>query len=340
VKILLHMGQGKTGTTALQHALHGARARLARAGVLYPDFGGTEVAHHLLLPLVEDPQRLPLSYLLARGGVDATVEQAWQAWNRTCAALADDPPAVLVLSSEFLGQHTDGRAKARLAALLSELSGDVVPILYVRDPVAHFRSRLQEWLKVENRPLRPLQTPLRQAITDTEAAFGRPVMLCAFDPATLAQGDITADFASRFLAGSVPPGFLPGQVANPGLSAEALVLMCRQRDAAGGSFEASRRVARLIRPLAALDRADPPDRPVTLLPDVAAAVLAAATCHRWLAETGRLTLPGLDPARIDGTPLPDWLLSAAPDTLFPHDPARLARLAASLRQTHPDLLPV
>jgi hypothetical protein len=332
VKILLHMGLVKTGTTALQRALHEARDALRRHGVLYPHFGGADFAHHLLLPVVEDPGRLPAGQLRDFGGPEAAVERAWDAWNSTCAAVAADPPRLLVLSSEFLIHHTGARAKARLAALLSELAAEVTPILYIRHPVDHFRARLQEWLKVESRPLPAPPDSLQQAITDCETAFGRATELLAFDRACLAKGDITTDFSARFLAGMVPPGTLRPREENPGLSAEALVLLVRLR-ARGGA------TARLIRPLALLDQSDPPGQALALYPEVASATLRAATSFLWLAETGRLTLPGLDLAAIDGTPLPDWLRNAAPETLFPHDPARLRRLEDQLHLRHPELLP-
>ena len=331
------MGLVKTGTTALQRALHDARQGLRRRGVLYPDFGRAEFAHHLLLPLVEDPTRLPAGQLRDYGGAEAAVERAWEVWNATCTAIEDDPPDTLILSSEFLIHHTGGAAKASLAALLAELDAEILPILYIRHPVDHFRARLQEWLKVENRPLPSPPQTLREVIADTETAFARPAALIAFDREGWRDGDITADFTSRFLAGLVPPGTVPARQENPGLSAEALVLLARLRALNGVSPEAVRRAARLIRPLAELDRIDPPSRPFALLPEVAEAVLRAATDHRWLIETGRLSPPGLDSDRIDGTPLPDWLRDAPPEALFPHDPARLCRLQDRLRQTHPDL---
>ena len=51
MKILLHMGQGKTGTTALQQSLHTAADTLRERGVCYPRFGAGAIAHHLLMPL-------------------------------------------------------------------------------------------------------------------------------------------------------------------------------------------------------------------------------------------------------------------------------------------------
>jgi hypothetical protein len=338
VKILLHMGQGKTGTTALQEALHSAAPVLRGKGVFYPHFGGDSIAHHLLLPLCEHPDRLPPWSLRKMGGVEAVVERAWDAWNATCDAVLADPPDTLLLSSELLIHQTSARAKQRLAATLAELSTDVTPILYVRDPVAQYRARLQEWLKVESAPLPPTRLHLREAIQNTEAAFAALPQLVAFDRAALHGGDITTDFATRFLGRGIAADDLPPRQANVGLSAEALVLLARLRAEGGHSPRVILRGARLVRHLAALDLADPPEQPLTLLPAVADAALRAATCHRWLAETGRLTLPGLDTDQIDGAPVPDWLMRAAPETLFPHDPDRLDRLYRALRQSHPKLL--
>lgn len=338
MKILLHMGPGKTGTTALQQSLHDGADVLRARSVLYPRFGGSAIAHHLLLALCEHPDRLTGWTLQEHGGPEATADRAWQVWNELCLAVAARPPRVLVLSSEVLFQQARGKAKALLAETLSELTTDIMPILYIRDPVSQYRARLQEWLKTENAPLPPSRLPLRETILDTAAAFGRPPELVAFDRATLKGGDITTDFVTRFLGPEVTPDDVPRHQANVGLSAEALVLLARLRRDGGLTAAARRRGERLIRPLAALDRSDPPDAPLTLHPEVAEAALRAATCHRWLAETGRLVLPGLDTGRIDGAPPPGWMQAAPPETLFPHDPARLARLTAALWQSHPHLM--
>jgi hypothetical protein len=329
VKILLHIGQGKTGTTSLQRSLHLARSALREAGVLYPHFGGKAFAHHLLLPLCEDPNRLPAAMVDAYGGPEAAAEKAWAAWNETCDQVLANPPDVLVLSSEFLIHQTDATAKARLAETLSELSSDITPVIYIRHPVDHYRARLQEWLKTESRPLPPTRLPLREAITDCEAAFGRPPVLVAFDRAHLVGQDITTDFLSRFLSDHIATPSIPLQQANIGLSAEALVLAARLR-AQAGTPRAARNVIRLLPTLAALDQSDPPDQAFSLLPDVADAALRAATCHRWLVETGRLAIPGLDITAIGGAKVPDWMFTAAPETLFPHDPLRLDRLMQAL----------
>ena len=46
-KVILHVGAHKTGTTYLQNLFHLNRARLAEAGIHYPDIG-PNTAHHAL----------------------------------------------------------------------------------------------------------------------------------------------------------------------------------------------------------------------------------------------------------------------------------------------------
>ena len=335
MKIILHMGQSKTGTTSLQASLHAATTELSARKVLYPRFGSGFSTHHLLVALCGDPTRLPQWDLDRVGGPENAAQAAQDAWNQTCEEINSTRPEVLVLSSEYLLHYLDGAGKARLATLLAELSSDITPVIYVRHPVDHYRASLQQWIKLRDLPFPPVDTELREAILDTAAAFGRQPDLVAFDRQTLHGGDIVCDFASRFLAPWVKTSDLQGRTANVGLSAEALVLLVRLRAEAGGTYEVARRLARLVPRLQALDESDPPAQSLTLLPEVAEATLRSATGHRWLAETGLLQIPGLDVDRIDGAPVPDWMNTAPPESLFLHDPERLARLQASIVQRRP-----
>lgn len=335
MKILLHMGQSKTGTTALQPSLTAAFDTLNARKILYPRFGGNAIAHHLLLPLCGTAANLPAWSLANLGGPDAAAEKARVAWTTMSDDVRRISPDLLVLSSEFLWRRTSGSDKARLASYLSGLSGDITPILYIRHPVEHYRSHLQEWLKTESRPRPPTRSALRESILHIETAFSRSPALVAFDKSALCNGDIVHDFATRFLVPWVDVADLPPRQANAGLSAEALVLMVRLRAEGGNTPETARRVALHIQRLADLDRSDPPARLFTLYPEVADAALRAATCHRWLADTGRLHITGLDVTRIDGAAVPDWMMTAPPETLFPHDPDRLDRLRQSLERASP-----
>jgi hypothetical protein len=51
-KLFLHIGMGKTGTTALQKFFWSNRRALKKEGILYPRYGGIAHAHHLLSPYI------------------------------------------------------------------------------------------------------------------------------------------------------------------------------------------------------------------------------------------------------------------------------------------------
>lgn len=335
MKILLHMGQGKTGTTALQQSLHTAADTLRERGVCYPRFGGTAIAHHLLMPLCGAGPKMPRWSLNDLGGTEEAVRKARDAWAATCDDIRSNPPDLVILSSELLLGGTDPQEKARLVEILSQLSADIQPIIYVRHPVDFYRSSLQEMLKAETRLKPPVCLHLREMVEAVEATFPKPPIFVAYDKRTLFEGDTVPDFANRFLAPLLGPVSLPPQHANLGLSAEALVLMVQLRAESGNTVEAARRVARLKKHLIAFDQTDPSPSPLTLLPEVAEAALRSATCHRWLAETGRLVIPGLELDRIDGAAVPDWMMTASPETMFLHDSKRLARLRQAIDQLGP-----
>jgi hypothetical protein len=326
------MGQSKTGTSSLQESLTGAADRLRARRVLYPPLTPGRSHHHLLMSVCGQLGRVPPWLLEFLGGEEAATKAFNDQWAKACQIIRDEPIDLLILSSELLIHQTDGQHKTALAEFLKPLSDDITPVVYIRHPVDHYRSRVQQWLKNRDRPFPPWDLKLRQAILDTEAAFGQRAELVTFDRKTLHGGDIIQDFALRFLQPYVKPGELPSVRRNVGLSAEALVLMSQIRAEMGGTYEAARQVVHLIRLLEKLDISDPPSQPFTLVPEVAEMALRTATGHRWLVETGRLQIPGLDLDRVDGAPVPEWMRTAAPTSLILHDPDRLKRLREAVKR--------
>ena len=62
-KLYLHIGMGKTGTTALQHFFWENRKALAAHDICYPELGVQSSAHHLLSPHVPDYMRQRWDFL-------------------------------------------------------------------------------------------------------------------------------------------------------------------------------------------------------------------------------------------------------------------------------------
>lgn len=70
------MGQGKTGTTALQQSLHSSAEVLRARGILYPRFGGNATAHHMLVALCGAAAKLPPWSLNDLGGAEEALRKA------------------------------------------------------------------------------------------------------------------------------------------------------------------------------------------------------------------------------------------------------------------------
>lgn len=128
--VLLHIGVHKTGTTALQAALAGARDDLAEAGILYP---GQADSHH-------KAARAAMQRPWGWGQEAADVDPA--PW----AELLDEisPADRVVISSEFLGEGDDEQVQNVLRDLAPR---PVTVLITLRPLLALTPSSYQQFLK-------------------------------------------------------------------------------------------------------------------------------------------------------------------------------------------------
>lgn len=218
---ILHIGVPKTGSTALQQSLHAGHAALLARGVLYP----AQMANHkfIVSAMMDDPGRFDIHRLAGRP------PQAVVAWNdrqmQAFAAAQDAArPRALLLSSE----HCLLLKPAELARLHDHLTGiarTVRVLAYVRHPLAHARSRIQESVKngvktLEQALARPLRLEFDSAIEDFATAFGRENVSVRAFPGDRG-GDVVADFLGWIGLGDLD---LPVQRSNESLSHPALLL--------------------------------------------------------------------------------------------------------------------
>ena len=143
MRVLLHVGTHKTGSTALQRFLHSHSATLLKHGVLYP-LPFKDGSHAHVLEDYLQPEQLPHRYPNT-------------AFMSQIAAVIRDTsprPQVMIVSSEELGLHLMHADRARqlcedLAALPGVESLEV--IVYLRFPVSAFATSIvQQALKKKN----------------------------------------------------------------------------------------------------------------------------------------------------------------------------------------------
>ncbi len=227
-QVVLHVGFWKCGSTTLQESLRASSADLARYGLIYPE----------------------APVLRQRRVIDAFhSDPASLFWNRN-NGITD--PAVLeqnrAAGLTFLNRHMHlARGKtllmssehfiampepdlARLRDHLCARTDRLRAVVYVRHPVAHARSAVQERVKqgvttVAEERKTPRAYPLRQEIEKLVAVFGRDgVSVRPLERAKLAGGQITRDFLTIAAPGRVPDDAIRDLVANRSLSMEALAL--------------------------------------------------------------------------------------------------------------------
>jgi hypothetical protein len=193
-KLFLHIGLGKTGTSALQSFFAQNHERLSSQGIWYPQTGreGLE-AHH----------RIATAARPGGGtGFDTTI--SWAAYiEQLRAELAQRTEPTVLLSSEVFS----GRMTWRLLHDLKQLFSEIQVVAYLRRQDILIASNYNQWVKTEN--LRLGLDDLRMLPFDFEAMLepwkkllaGHPggVLVRPYERSRLWCGSIVDDFMYEVL---------------------------------------------------------------------------------------------------------------------------------------------
>ncbi len=154
-RVVLHIGQQKTGTTSIQTALVADRPRLAERGILYPDTGhargrngGLRPSHNALVHLLE-----------GRSGAGM-----WQPLDQVeaelHAQLADQDPQTVVISAEHAIMAAD-QGEDVAGALAGIVEGERDIVAYIRRPDLFLSSFHRQLVRLGVPRLAPLHEPER-----------------------------------------------------------------------------------------------------------------------------------------------------------------------------------
>jgi hypothetical protein len=339
LRILLHVGMPKAGSTALQTALAAERDRLARRGILYPRGLFIPRTHNFLLAGVSERKRdLPrLLHHAYRDRFDE-IEPAFAKWLASLkATVASRRPETLVLSSEWLFRLSADSKFDRLSRIVRSLGDTVEVVAYVRRPSDQYLSSAQQILKGSHviKPVAPIRY---RAPLEGFARIADRMHVVKYDRSAFPEGDIVRHFLQTFLPEARDIGEA-GVVSavNTTISAEGMSILARYRRI-NHRRERNRFTAdtdRVIEAIRAADAAVEGDLRPRLLDPVRSAIDLGSLDLLWLSDTYGVVFDGIDYDRIVAPSLPIREMKYRPkriDEICVIDPKRLDKL--TMRTMH------
>ncbi|MCC4591425.1 hypothetical protein LL974_09795 [Xanthomonas campestris pv. cannae] len=230
MKAILHVGQIKTGSSALQRAFCDNANLLLEQGILYPLDGATETRrmdggatrdHNLLAACGAEFDSLypPLAQRYGSAERMAASLGAFQQGVRR--SVRESGCSTLLLSAEFLAAAPETVHKAIKRWLHQDIGVDeVVVSIYVRSPESAYASRIVQDVKAGLAFIPPdaFLLDYRADITRLATVYGaEQVDVREYRSTAFAGGDIVRDFCSRLLGVG-----LDGVRVNESLSLEEL----------------------------------------------------------------------------------------------------------------------
>lgn len=288
MRLVLHIGMGKTGTSALQAELAAQRRRLARRGICYPVVDGRD-AHGTLTCLVRTEARIPRAYRgVGRDDLASLRARGAAYWDALERRLDADDAHTAILSCEHFFYLQDEEL-ASLHALLESRFDWIDVVAYVRAPASYYVAMVQQVLRASATIPAPRthRLPYQTCIERYRSRFPGAVTVRSFERDSLVGADIVEDFASvAFPQTDVLGRRRVVDAVNPSMSAEAMCILQEFRHLRyplddqrfnGATAELRKALDDAGRVVA--------QTPAKLRPEVAAVVLANhATDLRWMAD--------------------------------------------------------
>ncbi|PSL00391.1 hypothetical protein CLV30_11651 [Haloactinopolyspora alba] len=287
MKIVLHIGMPKAGSTALQEGLRSLRDPLAEAGVLYPKSPVIRNKQALLVSGLTSHGRLPRHLRHKYNDDSEKIEQDAQTWlQQLRERITNSSLDTVVLSDESLFRINSESALTTLAERLRPLADTIDVVVYVRQPSDYYLSMAQQTLKAshEIRSVEPIN--YRATLEGYAKHVADTLHVLPYDRRNWPNGDILRHFFEKFLPNvDVSLDDVPKQ-PNTSLSAEAMSVVAEYRrlfwSDANQRFTPD--TGRLIRALNAADAEVDGSRRPRLHESVRQAVDNASTELLWLRD--------------------------------------------------------
>lgn len=230
MRVVLHIGMTKAGSTALQTGLSDLRGALQVAGALYPQSPVIRTKQPLLTAAIAPHRSLPRYLRHKLGGDLSDLDTKVESWfQRVAETVRAQRPAVLLLSDEWLFNRTDAAGLQMLAQRLRSLGDRVDVVVYVRRPSDHYLSMMQQTLKASHKVRQPQPTSYRATLEAYAKHVADDLWVFPYDRTKWPDHNILRHFLGTFLPGAELPLDQVKQRPNQSLSAEGIAILAEYR---------------------------------------------------------------------------------------------------------------
>ena len=198
MRLVLHVGMAKSGSTAIQRGLQQLHDPLLAAGYLYPK--GLQTSHNQssLIVAAVPPEKLPRYFLPRYEGQPDRIAHDFAQWIDGIRAAAErHRPKALLMSGETLFELARPEQFEKLAAVLRSLADTIEIVAYLRRPSDFYFASVQQILRADHR-VRPLAPVAYRAPLEGFAAIADRLHVFKYDRALFPGGDALRHFVERF----------------------------------------------------------------------------------------------------------------------------------------------
>lgn len=238
MKVIIHAGPAKTGSSSIQAFLRANRVALLEQGILFPE---TPISGHhgAYLSLIWSDQRVGNAGFANPPGHSAPIHAdkirriCQSALERDAERVRNFSPESVVLSAEHFTSLRGQELKDFLRLVARYFPGQTEFVFYVRNPVQWMASRHLQTLKRGVLSLgggwgRPL-FGVRRQVADISQLTGQRPSVFHYSRALFPGGDINRQFVSEILSVSSPESLTYPADRNASISAELGLLLAEMR---------------------------------------------------------------------------------------------------------------
>jgi hypothetical protein len=230
MKLILHIGMPKAGSTALQQTFQTAAPDLLRHGICYPAGGDLPKNHNMLVCGLLPPDKLPRLFRQIYAGHAPRMRRDFDAFlsslrDRIMASKAH----TAILSGEMLFRKVGVKKRAALQEMFAPVAEEITIVAYVRSPAKFYMSQVQQVLKASHQIVAPKPVAYRIPLVAWEE-LTEDIRVIPYAREQFHGQDIALDFVHRFfpdLGEVLEPHHL--QASNQTISAEGIDILQKYR---------------------------------------------------------------------------------------------------------------